>query len=280
MKRLIFILFFIPVISFGQRITGGDTAYVIIDQGQSNDLGVAGNLYELPYSFYRPDQCKIFDGHNFVDLSCYSNNNQQPSENQNGGFAFGTPLISMMYDYARTNIYVIHYAKGASYIYDTIGGLSWNPKRRGELFDSSVARINRGLQWLADSGIQYKLIGLVWNQGETDGSYYSSAKVYDSTLKYFVDSLRIATSLPSLKVYLCRANSRVTSGYCPYFKDTIRAKQMKWVTLDGNAEWIDQDGLRLYDDQLHTAGDGCIVLARRVFDAIKPSMKQRKLYLR
>jgi hypothetical protein len=255
-----------------------DTAYVIIDMGQSNSMGAYSNLPTLEKSYYNPANVSIWTGHAFEAVNSYQNNNQQPSNMKDSSFAYGSYLMPMIQHYTGRNVYDIHYAVGGSIVYDTTwnGGRCWHPDRTGEIYDSAVANINRAKQWFVDNNITYILLGCVWNQWESDANLLQAANNYTASLDTFFTHLRADISEPDLYLYVCKPSDNATGSYMTY-KTTVETQQAAYVLSDAKSELVSQDGAEFISDNIHFNSLGYMLVAQNLFNAIKPNLRRQKI---
>lgn len=286
MKKVffIFLLITLSILCSAQRASNVP-AYVVMVMGQSNAQGQS-IMTSLPGSYCNTDKVYVFDSI-WERLDCSTNNNQYPKNEQIDKWGFSTPLAAYLQAFTGGEIYMINYGVGGSVLYDSgwIGPQRcWSPKRRDNIFDSMTVNVNRAISQLNSSGINYEVVGLFWQQGESDAHQLYTAQDYDNSLGYFIDSLRIAISQPNLFVWIGGASVNCISDYCPYYSDTLRLRQDAYVLTDPLSAVINEDDVEYMFggayNYLHFSALGNLYLARIVAAEMSVNLRQRKFYLR
>lgn len=256
--------------------TYAQNAQLIILLGQSNAQGQELRTTLQP-SYSSIDRCMTWDGSAWVALDT-SSNQQPPAENIHR-WGLSLPLVMGVKNYADKPVYLISYTVGGSILYDTAWNIyrCWSPRKRGMIFDSSTVFINNALAALP---VVVDTLGIVWQQGESDGAQLSSAQKYDSSMMWFMDSLRIAISSPNIKVFIGRASVNCDSWYCPYFADTVRDRQAKYLLYDTKAILVDEDNVDYYYDpgfyHLHFSAQGNVDAAMEYLNEMKPYLIRKR----
>jgi len=100
-------------------------------------------------------------------------------------------------------------------IKSAVGGTTiaydWNPEapQRGQqLYPKTLALIRDALQELTDRGIDYRLEGVMWHQGENDMLDRSLYPQYASSLKQLIRQLRRDLNAPELQWYLGQVSEK------------------------------------------------------------------------
>ena len=166
------------------------TAKVILIGGQSNAEGVS-HVSALPTRFGQEKYEEYLEGYSNVKIM-YDN---VWGETSSDGFVtakagqgttaehFGPELGIAEYlakNFPNESFYIIKYSKGGS-IMDT----EWYSAKNSRplaLLDSFCSFVDTGLELIEAEGYEPKIIGFVWNQGESDASPHSRAsRYYDNT---------------------------------------------------------------------------------------------------
>ncbi len=170
-------------------------------------------------------------------------------------------------------IAIIKYAKGGSSIDDRAPDWgTWDPHdTRGEGSTKGVNQYDHALATIANAtrtqdidgdGEPDTLIpaGILWMQGETDGTNQSTANDYERNLAELMDLLRAALRMDDLPVVIGRISDshqgQGTDGRVWEFGDTVRAAQEKIADEDPNAALVATTDEYGYSDAAHydTAG--------------------------
>lgn len=174
--------------------TGKDaegTAKVILIGGQSNAEGVS-HVSALPTRFGQEQYEEYLEGYSNVKIM-YDN---VWGETASDGFVtakagqgttaehFGPELGIAEYlakNFPNEKFYIIKYSKGGS-IMDT----EWYSAKNSRplaLLNGFCAFVDKGLELIEAEGLEPKIIGFVWNQGESDALPHSRAsRYYDNTV--------------------------------------------------------------------------------------------------
>lgn len=121
-------------------------------------------------------------------------------------------------------------------------------------------------------GKQEKLepAGIVWMQGESDGTLESSALKYEENLKHFISLVRKAFKKENLPVVIGRISDSHNSetGKVWAYGDIIRKAQSDFVDKDGRAALITSTDSYGYSDPWHYNSEGYIDLGNKFAEAL------------
>jgi hypothetical protein len=106
----------------------------------------------------------------------------------------------------------------------------WNPAREGGHYSGFLASTEKGLAQLSKEYPEVRVIGLYWDQGESDGSH---ADAYAENLANFIAKFRQDSGLPDLKVFI---RKHIYRGGA---MDTIIAAQEAVAAKDKNSFLLD-----------------------------------------
>lgn len=173
-----------------------DTIPYIVLCGQSNMAGRA-EVDSLPaaYSSYADTINNAFISNNGLTLKVLWGNDPANS----GEFGPELLLGDTIAQYRSGKSYQLKYAAGGTYLADDAGSQDWNPQT-GERFDQLITYIQNMNGNNTADGEFFKLVAVVWHQGENDAINETYANAYQTNLENFIDSLRTRLSDPDLPV--------------------------------------------------------------------------------
>ena len=173
------------------------TVKVILIGGQSNAVGVSQNA-ELRKKIDADKYQEYLNGYSNVQImydNCSGNANSKFVNTKLGqavnSMAFGPELGIAEYlatNFPNEKFYIIKYAMGGS-ILET----QWynaNTNQVGELLTGFTAFVNKGLAEIEAQGLTPKIIGFVWNQGESDAIWLPQSSRYYANQEGLVNYVR------------------------------------------------------------------------------------------
>lgn len=89
----------------------------------------------------------------------------------------------------------------------------------GAIYNTTLHHTNAMLTSLQETGVNYRVAGLLWMQGESDAFDANLSKAYETNFRTLVDSLRRDLHVPNLPVVAGLISQRYT--FLPY-ADTVR----------------------------------------------------------
>ncbi len=266
MKKLFYILIiylivFSTNICDAQILSSASAIDVYIMEGQSLMNGSNSAISSITEKYSRKNgNVKIWNGSSFVYLDPQVNNNQQPSSSQANQFSYSTIVFQKITSLSKNEIYIIQYAKGGTWLYDTTPNYtSWNATKASGLYDSARTWNKNAISYLNSNHIPYNIRAFVWDQGQTDGSRLNTSQAYQTNLKTYCDSIRQYLGLSTLPIYICRMHNNSSHISYPY-QDTIRAKQAAYVATDPYSILISTDSYSLGTDSIHLNPSGNIAM--------------------
>ncbi|CAA6696520.1 MULTISPECIES: sialate O-acetylesterase [unclassified Lentimonas] len=243
--------------------------HVVLFAGQSNMAG-AGNYHALSSE----DKARVEDAAKQVSLT-YNGKSTAPltyftysTEKYDFSDRFG-PELFVGIELAQANqdqeYLFIKRAQGGTALYG-----AWNPewsadkskavekgdrKQNLHLVDEHIAYIHQELTRLEAAGQSYKIIGLLWMQGENDAAKEISARSYEANLKQLIARYRREFNLPDMPFIYGQINSRY-GNFEPgptmvrqAMVDVANADSRAHVTLTtANPPW---DDFPKHTDQVH-----------------------------
>jgi hypothetical protein len=118
--------------------------------------------------------------------------------------------------------------------------------------------------------------GIIWMQGESDGTVEKSAMKYEDNLTKFMALVRKAFNDEKLPIVLGRISDshKNESGKVWTFGDIIRKAQADFVEKDGNAALVTSTDNYGYSDPWHYNSEGYIDLGNNFAEAISKIKKK------
>jgi len=182
-------------------------------------------------------------------------------------------------------IAIIKYARGGSSIDDRITGSgTWDPHdTRGEGQTKGINQYDHALATIASATHEHDIdgdgepdtlipAGILWMQGETDGTNESTANDYERNLKELMELLRAALRMDDLPVVIGRISDSHkgggTDGRVWEFGDTVRAAQEKIANEDQHAALVATTDEYGYSDAAHYDTAGYIDLGKQFAEKI------------
>lgn len=180
---------------------------------------------------------------------------------------------------------IIKYAKGGSSLDDRVAGWgTWDPhdaRGEGELrginqYDHALGAIESAMRPrdIDGDGEEDRLIpaGIVWMQGETDGTDAETAAAYGENLAELMEMLRAALRRDDLPVVIGRISDsgrgQGEGGRVWAFGDEVREAQEQFAVTDACAAVVTSTDGYGYSDPYHYDSAGYIDLGRRFAEAM------------
>lgn len=187
----------------GISVAGFNYDPVILDLGQSNASGTAevNRLLALSSYVVNPAGVKIWSRSSYLDykdtgtwvnLSLGVNN--QPGFSvylyQHGAEAILGPEVRTILG---KTVYYIKFGV-TSYMDPTVGFSDWSPSSSNDLFSTVLANfVHTALSALKDQGLTPKIVGMTWQQGESDATDGAKTAAYGANFATFMTAIRAST---------------------------------------------------------------------------------------
>lgn len=156
---------------------------------------------------------------------------------------------------------------GATYLaagQDAQGRPDWSPMSASGLYGQLRADWFAVRSLLVAQGRVPKVRGLIWMQGENDGSQLATATAYLANLRTFFARLRQEFELPNLRL----AIGQISPSKDWRYGRLVRQAQATFVAEDGNAVLLDMDAFALTSDGAHWLAPGIIDMGRQAYQAL------------
>jgi len=98
--------------------------------------------------------------------------------------------------FPENDIYVIKLGVSATELFH-----DWNPERSDSLYAEFLRFYTQGMSQLQGAYAEIRVVGLYWDQGESDG-LEGKAHEYEENLKNFFTAVRSDTRIPQLKIFV------------------------------------------------------------------------------
>lgn len=167
--------------------------------------------------------------------------------------------------FPENDIFVIKHAHGGSNLYR-----HWNPENTHPekgFYAIWLDSYRQGMARLRERYPEVRVIGLYWDQGESDGK--NAADEYEANLTHFIEVVRRDTRIPELPFFIRKHIFRWPNI------DTIIAAQLKVAAKDPNSHLIDIDLGSLEKNYAawayspgngHVSSKGFVELTKRLFE--------------
>ena len=195
------------------------------------------------------------------------NRNTKPDKPETPGHGMELPVVHELENrFPQNDIFVIKYGPGATTLHR-----DWNPHQQDgdrPCYATWLRYYRKGMAELSGTYPEVRVIGLYWDQGESDG-IESKADEYAENLTSFIATVRTDTGLPQLPFFI-RKHLFTWDNI-----DTIIAAQEKVVENDAYSHLLDidlGDRKRNYDawayspNNGHVSSRGFAELSKRLFD--------------
>jgi hypothetical protein len=251
-----------------------DVMHVWIVSGQSNSIGVNAKVQlcgdaSIPVlSQLRQDVVKFWNGKDAMKWT------QQVNQKNSNGVSVG-PAIAFA-----NHLIDLRVSRRVGLVMCGVGGTPitlWQPCNKGIkcLYQELLLAVTNSLQALTVNGEKYKLAGLVWIQGETDGhkDYPSNADEYGTNLIGLVAGLRTdlpnAVDMPVVMALQDDSTPRNNPGAAEALYQSIdRVRQQQCNVQLSNLIKVDMKGTDMCkNDLIHLSKLGATQLGERMADA-------------
>jgi len=135
---------------------------------------------------------------------------------------------------------ILKFAKGGTNL-----AVDWdNPD--GDCYTAMIQDIPNGKFDLGQANYKFNIRGMIWYQGESDGSPQSRADAYEANLTAFFADVRARFNKPTLPIMICKVEWYNATR--PDYLDTVRVAQQAVADADANIDIIDVAGYDRRDD--------------------------------
>lgn len=240
------------------RETGG-TADLVVLAGQSNAVGYGLTAADLPPGAgARDPEVLIWQGDRFVPLRPGANTGT-PRQPGTWGPEVGFARAWRAAQPGR-RLYLVKHARGSTSL--AMGpGPDWSPGS-GELFAEATQQVEAARAALAAQGLQPRLAGVLWLQGEADAADPAMAGDYRRNLERLIRAIRQRWSAKDAVVVLAKIPD--WGGLA----DEVRAAQAAVDAADALTVSVDAEGLPMQPDGLHIAAEGQLRLGEAMAVAL------------
>lgn len=200
-------------------------------------------------------------------------------EKYGSGNVFGPEMfigLTFAETYSNQQFLLIKLAQGGTSLYG-----AWNPewdpvkadyaettefKKKLKLYEMHLKYVADNLKRLQEEGRVFKIVGMVWMQGENDAAKELCAKSYEKNLKKLIVGYRKALNQPTMPFVMGQINS--TYGDFPTGPEMVREAMKKVADADPFCEivltrtdrqWLD---FPKHSDNVHYNTEGQMRLGR------------------
>jgi len=212
--------------------------------GQSNMVGMRSDASKLPSELQKNQPNALFYKNNkWVSIA--------PGVTEDKGFGPEISFSKKMSEHGKIGI--IKISAGNTTLEN-----EWNSDNNGELYLKTLSVIRE-----AEKTQKIQIQGVLWMQGESDGSTKEKAEEYKHRLESLIVNLKKETSNQNLAFSVCR----ITSPIDQFPFTPIVRKAQETVSIDGYS-WFDCDSLSKGPDNLHYDTDGIVKLGELFYESI------------
>lgn len=243
----------------------------VVEAFQSNgtDFGTKSSLPALLqgeqpnyYTFFKPTDS---DANNGNIQKFHTGINTYVAQTDDIFFGLATTCGYKLTNTYNRRVVNVNSAIGATHMYSSLDGLSWNINVANNLTDRMINRfIIPAIKKNNSNGYDLRI---VWVGGESDGGNLTNANVYQNNFQDVMDYVWI--KFPNVKMHICQLKSTVTPVICPQAA-IIRAANIALAANNpGKVFLIDTSGLTLRSiDNLHYDNASFQTLGDLVADSI------------
>lgn len=244
---------YFSLVAFILGVCGGAPSYsetlVYLLGGQSNMYGVAPTA-DLTPPLSKPQSDVRYWSNGWVDL--------RPGLVNPSFFgpevSFGRAMADAKPDDA---IYLIKYAAGGTNL-----AQQWAPPN-GPQYTNFKNTVDTALMNLGQSGIDYRIAGMLWMQGESDALNSEFAAAYETNLTNFIGRVRSDVRVPDLPFVMGRVLTYFDTTP-PGGAATVRVAQQAVAEQGEDAYWFSTDDLGVgAPDPGHYTAQGQIDMGNR-----------------
>lgn len=272
--------FFLTILTLGSgygQLLPGDTLQLIYVGGQSNALNLHADAALLPDS--ESDSSILFYYHtglspdhpSFPEPFFATSDSHWTTlqiQNQDPYIGFFNPYFGPEMTLARTlsengieNLGILKVAYAGTHL-----AHDWKKgdHSMADIYDLLLDQFEIAMDSLSAMGLNWRFIGMIWMQGESDASDAQWAADYENNLTEFIANLRADFQTPDLPVALGRIAD--TEPY-PYDLE-VRAAQEAVAEADPRIHLIDLDDLPMEADRVHFIGPGIMEMGSRMANSL------------
>ena len=222
---------------------------VVLLAGQSNMQGAGYNSeLQSPYDSVNEKVSIYFDG-----KWQYLSPGMGASATRFGPeLSFGREFADTM---IRDNIALIKFAVGGTNLDYFWRAPDEQGENAGPLYIQFTEIITEALGYCND----YEIIGMLWQQGESDANTEARAIAYEQNLRNFIASIRDFTDEPKLPFMI----GQVSDSEIWEYGNIVRAAQQAVADTTQNTSLISSAGLPILADQMHYGTEGTLELGNR-----------------
>ncbi|MEM9163672.1 MAG: sialate O-acetylesterase, partial [Cyanobacteria bacterium P01_F01_bin.4] len=227
-----------------------NVASVYLMAGQSNMVGYGSNS-ELPSHLADPyEGAKIwqYDSQSFTNLRPGFAGWSGERDRFGPELTFGREIAER----SDEDIYLIKYAQGATSL-----ASDWDPQAANQRYDELISRVEAALIYLEDGGVDYRVEGMVWMQGESDTYNDDYAAAYEDNLSAFIADVRSRYG-DDLEFSIGRISNTLPTS--PFNRAAVRAAQASVAGQSSLNHLVSTDGLGVIEDGVHFGTQGQIAL--------------------
>ena len=153
--------------------------------------------------------------------------------------------------------------------------IDWNPDGSGWVYNRFKERVNAAMANLRAAGLDPKISGMIWMQGESDAMNSSYAAKYAANLKRFIEKVRSDFDSPEMPFVIGRILVADYDTKPPGGNAMVRNAQETIHKQPGigKVSWINTDDLQCIN--AHYGTQGQIDLGKRFADALVPHNQKR-----
>ena len=241
------------------RELGNHIERPLVPGSTAKEMGLSTNPHSYTHSYiWVPNS-----GFQRID----PNGNLKPDKPGIPGHGIELPVLrELERRFADNDIFVIKYGPGATTLHR-----DWNPRQQDgdrPCYAKWLKYYHNGMAELGCSHPEVRVIGLYWDQGESDG-IENKAEEYAKNLTNFIATVRKDTGLPRLPLFI-RKHVFTWDNI-----DTIIEAQERVVADDPNSHMLDidlEDRTENYDawayspNNGHISSRGFVELTKRLFE--------------
>ncbi len=227
---------------------------VFIFAGQSNMVGRAAKVEELPEALQAPQKNWAFHGNQWVPL--------EPGKTQNPeieGFGPEISFAAAMAEHLGEPIGIIKYSRGGTNLHT-----QWNVEKQNQPKSLYAALIH--LVEKAKATKEIEIVGMTWMQGEADSKTEAIAIAYGDHYRKLITQARKDFDNPAMPFIAGRVNPAKESVFTPEIVEITR-KHQENPKLE-HYDWVDCDDLPKIGDKVHYATTGLVTMGERMSEKI------------
>lgn len=169
-----------------------------------------------------------------------------PSETFGPEVSFGAALAEAL---PHQHLLLIKFDEGGTNL-----RVDWNPDEKGKLYENFIAFVRKTQRELKERGDTFEIRGMLWHQGESDGSQAKDA--YLQMLTGLIARVRSDLGVPDLPFLIGQL-------YDNGKRDTVISAQKTAAQLIPRTAFVESDGLTTTDKGTHFDAVSQIELGKR-----------------